>query len=216
MKLHFEGEDLTERQECSALTCNLEGLALNWAIAKKQDPRDNAEKNFEILLNRFGSEVQGHQAMMRFDKQRQRKDETIGMFLDNLEMLRRLCQPDESNSRMNLAVASHFIDDKKKDELRTTLATHYPPLLVWTPPRGANGDARFILCGKDSHRGTGKRNLSKLETESEATSRMPTEWKRPSRPFHLSQQSKALASPDQGRCGSKMPKKDRVFLCRTR
>ena len=51
-------------------------------------------------------------------------------------------------------------------------------LLVWTPPRGASGDARFILCGKDSHRGTGKRNLWKLETESEATSRMPTEWKR--------------------------------------
>ena len=89
-------------------------------------------------------------------------------------------------------------------------------LLVWTPPPGASGDARFILCGKDSHRGTGKTNLWKLETESEATSRMPTEWKRPSRPFHLSHQLKALASPDQGRCGSKVPKKDRVFLCRTR
>ena len=40
--------------------------------------------------------------------------------------------------------------------------------------------------------------------------------KSPSRPFHLSQQSNALASPDQGRCGSKVPKKNRVFLCRTR
>ena len=30
-------------------------------------------------------------------------------------------------------------------------------LLVWTPPRGAKGDTRFILCGKASHRGTGKR-----------------------------------------------------------
>ena len=29
MKLHFEEEDLTERQECSALTSNLEGTALN-------------------------------------------------------------------------------------------------------------------------------------------------------------------------------------------
>ena len=30
MKLHFEEEDLSERQECSALTSNLEGTALNW------------------------------------------------------------------------------------------------------------------------------------------------------------------------------------------
>ena len=29
MKLHFEEEDLTERQECSAITSNLEGTALN-------------------------------------------------------------------------------------------------------------------------------------------------------------------------------------------
>ena len=86
---------------------------------------------------------------------------------------------------------------------------------MWTPPRGASWDARIILCGKDSNRGTGKRNLWKLETEFEATSRMPTEWKGPSRPFHLSQQSKALATPDQGRCESNVPKRDRVFLCRT-
>ena len=30
--------------------------------------RDTAKKIFEILLNRFGSGVQGHQAMMRFEK----------------------------------------------------------------------------------------------------------------------------------------------------
>ena len=29
MKVHFEDEDLSERQECSALTSNLEGTALN-------------------------------------------------------------------------------------------------------------------------------------------------------------------------------------------
>ena len=40
-----------------------------------------AEKILEIfLLNRFGSGVQGHQAMMRFEKRRQRKDETIDKF----------------------------------------------------------------------------------------------------------------------------------------
>ena len=36
MKLHFEEEDLSERQECSALTSNLEGTALNCVMAKKQ------------------------------------------------------------------------------------------------------------------------------------------------------------------------------------
>ena len=34
MKLHFEEEDLSERQECSALTSNLEGTALNCVMAR--------------------------------------------------------------------------------------------------------------------------------------------------------------------------------------
>ena len=133
MKLHFEEEDLSGRQECSALTSNLEGTALNCVMAKKQYQRDTAEKNFEILLNRFGSGVQGHQAMMRFEKRRQREDETIDKFLNDLEMLRRRSQPDESNRRMNLAVASKFIDGVKNDELRTMLATHYTPLSTNAP-----------------------------------------------------------------------------------
>ena len=119
MKLHFEEEDLSERQECSALTSNLEGTALNCVMAKKQYKWDTIEKIFEILLNRFDSGVQGHQAMMRFEKRRQREDETIDKFLDDSEMLRRRSQPDESNRRMNLAVASKFIDGVKNDENRT-------------------------------------------------------------------------------------------------
>ena len=133
MKLHFEEEDLSERQECSALTKNLEGTALNCVMAKKQYQRDTAEKIFEILLNRFGSRVQGHQAMMRIKKRRQREDETIYRFLDDLKMMRRRSQLDESNRRMNLAVASKFIDGVKNDELRTTLATHYTPLSTNAP-----------------------------------------------------------------------------------
>ena len=53
MKLHFEEEDLLERQECRALTSNLEGTVLTCVMAKKQYQRDTAEKIFEILLNRF-------------------------------------------------------------------------------------------------------------------------------------------------------------------
>ena len=80
MKLHFEEEDLKECQECSALTSNVEGTALNCVMAKKQYQRDTAERVFEILLSCFGSRVQGHQAMMRFEKRRQREDETIKIF----------------------------------------------------------------------------------------------------------------------------------------
>ena len=62
---------------------------------------------------------------MRFEKQRQRKEEAIYKFLDDLENLRRRSQPDESNSRINLAVASKFTDGVKSDKLRTMSATHY-------------------------------------------------------------------------------------------
>ena len=59
MKLYFEEEDLTEIHECRALTGKLEGTALNCVMAKKQNQRDTAEKVFDILLNRFGSGLQG-------------------------------------------------------------------------------------------------------------------------------------------------------------
>ena len=70
---------------------------------------------------------------MRFEKRRQREDETIDNFLDFLEMLRRRSQPDESNRRVNLVAASNFIDGVKNDELRTMLATHYTPLSTNAP-----------------------------------------------------------------------------------
>ena len=58
MKLHFEQEDLIERQKCSALTSNLKKTALNCVMAKKEYQRDTAKKTFEILLKHFGSGVQ--------------------------------------------------------------------------------------------------------------------------------------------------------------
>ena len=115
-------------------------------MAKKQNQRDTAEKIFEILLSGFGSGVQGHQAMMRFEKRRQREDETIDKFLDDLEMLRRRSQPDESNRRMNLAVASKFIDGVRNDELRTMLATHYTPLSTNAPtPGGVEAQVKRVF-----------------------------------------------------------------------
>ena len=153
MKLHFEEEDFTEREECSALTSNLERTALNCVIAKKQYQRDTAEKIFEFLLSRFGSGVQGHQAMMRLEKQRQREDETIGKCLDYMELLRRRSQPDESNSRMKLAVASKLVDALKNDELRAMLATHYtPPSTIVPTPEELRLKSKEYLLVKHSLR----------------------------------------------------------------
>ena len=59
MKLHFGEESLSKKQECSALTSNLEGTALNCVMAKKTNERDSARKIFDILLNCFGSGIQG-------------------------------------------------------------------------------------------------------------------------------------------------------------
>ena len=69
--------------------------------------------------------------MMRLEKPRQ--DDTIEKVLDDLESLRRRRQSEESNNRLNLAVALKFIDNVKNDELRTTLALHYTPLSTNAP-----------------------------------------------------------------------------------
>ena len=99
--------------------------ALKCVVAKKEEERDTADKIFEILLNRFGSGMKGHQAMMRFEKRRQRDDESIDRFLDDLESLRRRSDPEESTNRRNFSIASKFFDGVKSDDLRTMLATYY-------------------------------------------------------------------------------------------
>ena len=126
MRLHLEQDDLNdERQACTAILSNLEGTALKCVVAKKEEERDTADKIFEILLNRFGSGMKGHQAMMRFEKRRQRDDESIDWLLDDLESLRRRSHPEESTNRRNFSIASKFIDGVKSDDLRTMLATYY-------------------------------------------------------------------------------------------
>ena len=69
--------------------------------------------------------MKGHQAMMRFEKRRQRDNESIDRFLDDLESLRRRSDPEESTNRRNFSIASKFIDGVKSDDLRTMLATYY-------------------------------------------------------------------------------------------
>ena len=95
MKLHFEEEIPSKKQECSALTSNLEGTALSCVMARRTHERDSARKIFDILLNCFGSGVQGHQAMVNLEKRLQRDDKSIDTFLDDLELLRRRSNADE-------------------------------------------------------------------------------------------------------------------------
>ena len=148
MKLHFEEENLSKKQECSALTSNLEGTALNCVMAKRANERDSARKIFDTLLNRFGSGVQGHQAMVKFEKRRQRDDESIDKFLDDLELLRRRSNPNERTSERNLAIASKFMDGVKSEELKTMLATHFTLLLDQVPASIYSRESREYLLIK--------------------------------------------------------------------
>ena len=102
-------------------------------MAKRANERDSARKIFDILLNRFGSGVQGHQAMVKFEKRRQRDEESIDKFLDDLELLRRRSNPDERISERNLAIASKFMDGVRSEELKTMLATHFTLSLDQVP-----------------------------------------------------------------------------------
>ena len=90
-----------------------------------REGRGTRNKIFEILLNQLGSDMKGHQAMMRFEKRRQRDDELIDRLLDDLESLRRRIDAEESTNRRNFSIASKFIDGVKSDDLRTMLATYY-------------------------------------------------------------------------------------------
>ena len=94
-------------------------------MAKRTNERDSAGKIFDNLLNRFGSGVQGHQAMVKFQRRRHRDDESIDKFLNDLELNRRRSNPDERISERILAIASKFMLRVKSDELKTMLATHF-------------------------------------------------------------------------------------------
>ena len=63
--------------------------------------------------------------MVKCEKRRQRDDESIDKFLNDLELLRRRSYPDERISERILAIASKLMDGVKCDELKTMLATHF-------------------------------------------------------------------------------------------
>ena len=94
-------------------------------MVKRTNEHDSVHKIFNMLLNRFNSGVQGHQAMMKFGKRRQRDDESIDNFLDDLELLRRRSNSYERISERNLAIASKFMEGVKSDKLKTMLDTHF-------------------------------------------------------------------------------------------
>ena len=124
MKLHFEEKKLSKKQECSALASNLEGTALKCVMAERTNERSSTRKIFEILLNRFGSVVQGRQAIMKLEKRRQRDDDSNDKILDDLDLLKRRSNRDEKIPQRNSANASNFMNGVRIDELKTMLATH--------------------------------------------------------------------------------------------
>ena len=56
MRLHLEQDNLNDERQaaCTAILSNLEGTALKFVVANKEEKRETAEKIFAILLNRFG------------------------------------------------------------------------------------------------------------------------------------------------------------------
>ena len=102
-------------------------------MAKRANERDSARKMFDILLNRFGSGVQGHQAMVKLEKRCQRDNESTDKFLDDLELVSRRSNPHEKISERNLAIASKFMDGVKSEELKTMLGTHFTLSLDQVP-----------------------------------------------------------------------------------
>ena len=117
MRQHFEQTNLNdERQACTAILSYLEGAALKRLVAKKLEECDTVDKTFEILLSRFGSGMKGHQVIMRFEKRRQRDDESVDRFLDDLESLRRRSDPVKSTNKRNFSIAWKIIDGVKSDD----------------------------------------------------------------------------------------------------
>ena len=92
----------------------------------------------ETALNRFGSGVQVHQVLVKCEKRRQRDDESIDKFSDDLELLRRRSNNDERISERNLAIASKFMNGVKSDELKTMLPHTSPYRWIKCP--------RPIIC----------------------------------------------------------------------
>ena len=70
MRLHLEQDNLNDkRQACTAILSNLEVTSLKCIVAKKEEVGDTADKIVDIMLNQLGSRMEGHQAMMRFEKE---------------------------------------------------------------------------------------------------------------------------------------------------
>ena len=60
--------------------------------------------------------MKGHQSIMRFEKRRQRDDESVDRFLDDLESLRRRSDPVKSTNKRNFSIAWKIIDGVKSDD----------------------------------------------------------------------------------------------------
>ena len=98
------------------------------AMATAFEPLNRSLETFLTRLSRTNERSEKSRRV--FKKPRCYKDESYGCIDTWIEVMKLHF---ESNRRMNLAVASKFIDGVKNDELRTMLATHYTPLSTNAP-----------------------------------------------------------------------------------
>ena len=98
---------------------------------------------------------------MRFETRRQRDDESIDRFLNDLESLRRRSDPEESTNRRNFSIASKFIDGVKSDDLRTMLATYYTLSKdsAPTPEEMRQMSRKYMLTKPKKHSYSDNRNM---------------------------------------------------------
>ena len=163
MRLHLEQDKLSDERQaaCTATLSNLEGTALKFKVANKEEKRETADKIFEILLNRFGSGMKGHQTMTRFEKRTQRDHESIDRFLNDLESLRQRSDSEESTNRRNFSIVSKFIDGVRSDDLKTMLATYYPLSKdnAPTPEEMRQKSREYMLLKPKKYSFSGNRNM---------------------------------------------------------
>ena len=102
-------------------------------LKKPKSYKDESDGCIDTWIEVMKLHFEEESLKVKFEKRRQRDDESIDKFLDDLELLRRRSNPDERISQRNLAIASKFMDGVKSEELKTMLATHFTLSLHQVP-----------------------------------------------------------------------------------
>ena len=78
--------------------------ARTFVLNKPSEDRDTVDKIFELLSRRFGTGVTLNHARAAFNSRKQRPQESVSAFLDDLEGLRVRAFPREPKDERNLEI----------------------------------------------------------------------------------------------------------------